>query len=150
MLFISHSTLDKDHAIDLQRRLRESGYVCKQHFLDSDQRSGIKLGEKWEKVIYDNLRDCQALLVLCSPNWLQSKWCFAELAAAKMSGKQIFPIIVQDCDRSSLSEFQAIFINSPDLRKNEEAFDRLFQDLESRGLGIQRTWTEGLASVAQS
>ena len=139
MLFISHSTLDKEHALDLQRRLRDRGYVCEQHFLDSDQRSGIKLGEKWEKVIYDNLRDCQALLVLCSPNWLQSKWCFAELASAKMSGKQVFPIVLQDCDRSSLSEYQAVFISSLDIAKREEAFKRLFQDLAANGLG-PRDW----------
>lgn len=139
MLFISHSTLDKEHALDLQRRLRDRGYVCEQHFLDSDQRSGIKLGEKWERVIYDNLRDCQALLVLCSPNWLQSKWCFAELASAKMTGKQVFPLVLADCDRSSLSEYQAVFINSPDDTKREEAYARLFQDLEARGLG-PRDW----------
>jgi conflict system STAND superfamily ATPase len=73
--------------------------------------------------------------VLCSPNWLQSKWCFAELAAAKMSGKQIFPIVLEDCDRSSLSEYQAVFINQADTATREEAFERLFQDLETRGLG---------------
>ncbi len=135
MLFISHSTKDKDAALDLQRRLREQGYACEQHFLDSDQRSGIRLGEKWEQVIYDNLRDCQALLLLCSPNWDQSKWCFAELAAAKMGGKQVFPLVLADCDRSSLDEYQAVFLNQPDPAAREQAFERLFQDLESRGLG---------------
>src|SRR5262245_31361737 len=139
MLFISHSTLDKEHALDLQRQLRDRGYVCEQHFLDSDQQSGIKLGEKWERAIYDNLRDCHALLVLCSPNWLKSKWCFAELASAKMSGKQIFPIVLEDCDRSSLSEYQAVFINTLIPAEREEAFERLFHDLEVKGLG-PRDW----------
>jgi WD40 repeat protein len=135
MLFISHSTQDKMAALDLQRRLCERGYASDQHFLDSDQRSGIKLGDKWEKVIYDNLRDCRALLVLCSPNWLQSKWCFAELASAKMTGKQIFPVVLVDCDRSSLSEYQAVFVNQEKAADRELAFERLFQDLEARGLG---------------
>lgn len=131
MLFISHSTLDKETALDLQRRLRERGYSCEQHFLDSDQRSGIKLGEKWETIIYDNLRDCRALLVLCSPNWLASKWCFAELAAAKMAGKQVFPIVLEECDRNSLSDSQTVFINHEDEAKREAAFERLFQDLDA-------------------
>jgi TIR domain len=139
MLFISHSTDDKTDALDLQRRLRNRGYVCEQHFLDSDQRSGIKLGEKWEKVIYDNLRDCRVLLVLCSPNWEKSKWCFAELASAKMSGKQIFPIVLKDCDRKALIEYQAVFINDPDPVKREERFERLFNDLEAKGFG-PRDW----------
>lgn len=139
MLFISYSSSDKKHALDLQRRLRSVGYVCNQHFLDSDERSGIKLGERWERVLYDNLRECQALLVLCSPNWLQSKWCFAELASAKMSGKQVFPLVLADCDRSSLSEYQAVFIDSPDAARREEAFERLFRDLQDKGLG-PRDW----------
>ena len=135
MLFISHSTLDKSHALDLQRRLRERGYVCDQLFLDSDQRSGIKIGEKWESTIYDNLRDCQALIVLCSPTWSESKWCFAELACAKMSGKEIFPVVLAECDRSSLSEYQAVFVNQKEPDQREAAFDRFFQALEASGLG---------------
>jgi WD40 repeat protein len=135
MLFISHSTLDKAAAIDLQTRLLAHGYACGQHFLDSDQRAGIKLGERWEKVIYNNLRDCRAMIVLCSPNWLQSKWCFAELAAAKMGGKEIFPVVLAECDRAALAEYQAVFVNQPDPAARERAFERLFQDLAARGLG---------------
>ncbi|MFN9372893.1 MAG: toll/interleukin-1 receptor domain-containing protein [Planctomycetaceae bacterium] len=135
MLFISHSTKDKDPALDLQARLRARGYASEQQFLDSDQRSGIRLGEKWEQAIYDNLRDCRALLVLCSPRWLESKWCFAELAAAKMAGKEVFPLVIEECDRSSLGEYQAAFLNQTDPALREQAFERLFQDLEARGLG---------------
>jgi WD40 repeat protein len=135
MLFISHSTLDKPAAIELQQRLLARGYTCGQQFLDSDQRAGIKLGERWEKVIYDNLRDCRALIVLCSPNWLQSKWCFAELAAAKMGGKEIFPVVLAECGRAAVAEYQAVFVNQPDPAAREQAFERLFQDLAARGLG---------------
>jgi WD40 repeat protein len=135
MFFISHSTLDKKAALDLQERLRDRGYACEQQFLDSDQRSGIKLGEKWEKVIYDNLRDCRALIVLCSPNWLQSKWCFAELTSAKMTGKQIFPVVIADCDLSALDEYQAVFVNHENAEDRERSFNRLFQDLEAGGFG---------------
>jgi len=135
MLFISHSTKDKAAALDLQARLRARGYACEQQFLDSDQRSGIRLGEKWEQAIYDNLRDCRALLVLCSPRWLESKWCFAELAAAKMAGKEVFPLVIEDCDRSPLGEYQAADLTNTDPAQREQAFERLFQDLEARGLG---------------
>ncbi|MBN1512357.1 MAG: TIR domain-containing protein [Phycisphaerae bacterium] len=135
MLFISHSSKDKEHALRLQDRLRAAGYACEQHFLDSDQRSGIRLGEKWEKVIYDNLRDCQALLVLCSPRWAQSKWCFAELAGAKMAGKKIFPLVLEECDRSALSEYQAVFVNQADPAARQQAFARLLDELNAQGLG---------------
>jgi WD40 repeat protein len=115
--------------------MRAHGYLSEQQFLDSDQRSGIKLGEKWEKAIYDNLRDCRALLVLCSPNWADSKWCFAELTAAKMAGKQVIPIVIKECDRSALNEYQAIFVDQAEADQRDAAFERLFQDLEAQGLG---------------
>ncbi len=134
MLFISHSTEDKAAALDLQQRLRDRGYSCEQQFLDSDQRSGIRLGEKWERAIYDHLRDSHAMLVLCSPNWFQSRWCFAELTAAKMAGKQIFPIVIDECDRSTVAEYQAIFIHRAGGPDVEAAFQRLFDDLKAQGL----------------
>ena len=135
MLFISYSSSDKDLAADLQRRLQGRGFTCDQEFLDGDQRSGMSLGGNWEAAIYDNLRRCQAVLVLCTPNWLQSRWCFAELALAKVSGKQIIPILMENCDLTSLSEYQPVVIPQTSSSEREQAFDRLFADLEARGLG---------------
>lgn len=135
MLFISHSTVDKTAALDLQSRLQAQGYNCEQQFLDSDQRSGIKLGESWERVLYDNLRECQGLLVLCSPSWAESKWCFAELAVAKMRNIGVFPIVLADCDLTPVSEFQVLRLDAEAPEGGDQAFARLFKDLEGRGLG---------------
>ncbi len=56
-----------------------------QLFLDSDEQSGIAAGTKWEQVLYERLKDCRALVVLCTPNWKASQWCFAELVYAKIA-----------------------------------------------------------------
>ena len=94
MLFISHKTDDKAHALRLRDRLLGRGYEPGQLFLDSDPKSGIRAGAKWEKELYERLKDCRALIVLCSPRWRASQWCFAELVYARMSGKEIFPVVV--------------------------------------------------------
>ena len=131
MHFISHSSLDKAAALDLRDRLLARGYDAQQLFLDSDEDSGIAAGAKWEQVLYERLKDCRALVVLCSPHWQQSKWCFAELVYAKMAGKEVFPVVLADCDLSVASEHQAVFVN----KEGEAAFARLLDTLESRHLG---------------
>ena len=44
MLFISHKTDDKAHALRLRDRLLGRGYEPGQLFLDSDPKSGIRAG----------------------------------------------------------------------------------------------------------
>jgi hypothetical protein len=131
MHFISHSSLDKTSAVDLRDRLLARGYDSQQIFLDSDEDSGIAAGQKWEQVLYERLKDCRALIVLCSPHWQQSKWCFAELVYAKMAGKEVFPVVLADCDLSVASEHQAVFVN----KEGEAAYARLLDTLEARHLG---------------
>jgi hypothetical protein len=62
-------------------------------FLDIDERNGIKAGEKWEARLYEELAACSAVVLVVTPNWLASKWCFAEFVQARATGKAIFPII---------------------------------------------------------
>ena len=111
MLFISHSTKDKAEALKLHALLLERGYDPKQLFLDSDEQSGIGAGEKWKQVLYEQLKDCHVLIVLCSPNWKASQWCFAEFVYADMNGKEIFPAVIADGDIGSIaSEHQSVFV----------------------------------------
>jgi WD40 repeat protein len=134
MLFISHSTKDKATALELQQRLLQRGYEASQLFLDSDATSGIPAGSKWEQVLYNRLKDCRALIVLCSTNWQQSKWCFAELVYAKALGKEVFPVLLEACDLGGVaSEFQGIRV----YQEGEVAYERLWSALESRHLSPQ-------------
>lgn len=98
MIFLSYSSKDKRSATSLYDELMKAGYPCRDIFLDRDQRSGIELGADWEEMLLRNASQCRALLVLCSPNWLKSRWCFAELAVAKRmkSGIHIIPLVLSD------------------------------------------------------
>lgn len=133
MLFISHSTLDKSLALALKHHLLLRGYREQQVFLDSEPVGGIPPGARWENEIYRNLSVCRAVIVLCSPRWSASRWCFAELAAAKMRGKLVFPLIMEECDRNALSEYQALVARQP--AEQAKAFEWLTTELERQGVG---------------
>ena len=93
-IFISHRSTDNDTAAKLKRWLESQGH--KRFFLDFDPMIGIPAGVDWEQTIYSHLRRCQALVVVLTPDWLASKWCFAELAITREQGKAIF-IVKRTC-----------------------------------------------------
>src|SRR5271157_3834049 len=95
-IFISHSTLDKTIALQVLERLRKQGYEAL--FLDSDPEAGIKAGSDWERDLYRNLKLAAAEVVLCSPDSMASRWCFAEIAQAKALGKALFPVVIRPCE----------------------------------------------------
>ena len=133
MIFISHSSKDKAAALDVQRRLLGYGYDASQLFLDSDAETGIPSGSKWEQELYARLKDCRALIVLCSAKWQESRWCFAELVFAKAMGKEIFPVLLQECSVDQVAaEHQAVFV----YKEGEAASSRLRDVLDSRHLGL--------------
>ena len=132
MIFISHSSKDKAAALDVQRRLLGYGYDASQLFLDSDAETGIPSGSKWEQELYARLKDCRALIVLCSAKWQESRWCFAELVFAKAMGKEIFPLLLEECSIDQVvAGHQAVFV----YREGEAAYARLRDALDSRHLG---------------
>jgi WD40 repeat protein len=62
-------------------------------FLDFDKHGGIPLGADWEKTLYREIERAEAIVIIQTPDWLDSKWCFAEFTQARALGKAIFPII---------------------------------------------------------
>jgi hypothetical protein len=101
-IFLSHSSQDNEAAWDLSRRLKEHGYDSL--FLDFDPHSGIKAGRDWERELYQNLKRASAVVVLCSPHSMASRWCFVEIAQAKSLGKAIFPVKISPCEVETILE----------------------------------------------
>ena len=131
-IFISHSSKDSDVAEEMKLWLTEEGYASL--FLDFDPDSGIEAGGKWEHTLYRKLRQCQVLIALLSPHWMDSKWCFAELVQAREQGKLIIPVKVHPCESSML--FQDI--QHIDLTDNrDEGYVRLRNCLKAYGLNPQ-------------
>jgi WD40 repeat protein len=129
-IFLSHSSQDNEAAADLARRLKEHGYDSL--FLDFDPDSGIKAGRDWERELYRNLKLAGAVVVLCSPHSMGSRWCFVEIAQAKALGKPIFPVTMSPCRvESILNDRQVIDLAALGA---DEAYRRLFDGLRAAGL----------------
>src|SRR4051794_27874145 len=129
-IFISHSTQDKSTALQVLGRLRERGYQSL--FLDSDPEAGIKAGSDWERDLYRHLKMAGAVVVLCSPDSMASRWCFAEITQAKALGKALFPVVIRPCEVvGSLTDRQVIDFAA---RGEDEGFRRLFEGLRAAGL----------------
>ena len=125
-IFISHSSKDKDLAIEVCACLKAKGY--KSVFLDLDRDDGIIPGDEWEQVLYRELRTCQVLIALMSKNWLSSRWCFAEATHAREKGKRIIGLkLSPDLDVSVLNDTQHFDFT---WAQREQGYDRLWSDLE--------------------
>ena len=90
-IFISHSSRDNDLARDVKTWLVAEGF--EQVFLDFDKHTGLRAGEHWERRLYQEVERCHAVVLILTPNWLDSKWCFVEFTQARALGKVIFPIV---------------------------------------------------------
>ena len=90
-IFISHSSRDNDAADRMKAWLASQGF--ENTFLDKDKTTGIPPGGDWERTLYREVEQSQAVVIIQTPNWLASKWCFAEYTQARALGKAIFPAI---------------------------------------------------------
>ena len=93
-VFLSHSSRDNAAAAELKAWLDGQGFAPA--FLDFDKHSGIPPGADWERQLYAQIQRCQALLILQTPNWSASRWCFAEFTQARALGKPIFQVVQSD------------------------------------------------------
>ena len=90
-IFVSHSSTDEEQSTNLLKWLHDQGFHST--FLDFDKTKGIAPGAEWEKTLYRELTSADAVLLVLTKNWFESKWCFVEFAQARALGKAIFPLI---------------------------------------------------------
>lgn len=129
-IFISHSSKDNAVALEVKDWLVEQGH--RSVFLDFDPADGIPSGRNWERELYTKLRECRAIIVLCSRHSMASSWCFAEIAHGKSLGKHIFPLKIAPCTIAGLLE--DVQIIDMTLVGEEEAYQRLWRGLKAAGL----------------
>jgi WD40 repeat protein len=90
-IFISHSSRDTEQAARLLDSLHANGFV--ETFLDFDKHAGLAPGADWERTLYREMAGAEAVILILTKNWFDSKWCFAEFTQARALGKAIFPLI---------------------------------------------------------
>jgi hypothetical protein len=130
-LFVSHSSRDGQSATSLFEWLKARGF--EHTFLDFDKEAGIHPGSDWERTLYRQIDRCDALVIILTPNWLSSKWCFAEFTQARALGKVIIPLIASE----PIGALVAADIQHLDLTSDREAalnqLERTLRQIESEG-----------------
>lgn len=132
-LFISHSSRDNVAAAQLQAQLERQGH--RSVFLDFDPDAGIQAGVSWERTLYTKLRACRAVIALCSDSYLASQWCFAEIALARMEGKDLFVLQIDPWSAQTRMPSILTVEQNIDLRtRPEEGYRRLWNGLKLKGI----------------
>ena len=90
-IFISHSSKDKQQSARMKEWLADEGF--QDAFLDFDKHSGIPPGADWERRLYTEIENCDAVVVILTASWFASTWCWVEFQQARALGKAIFPVI---------------------------------------------------------
>jgi WD40 repeat protein len=93
-IFISHSSADNAFALALGIWLKRVGWD--DYFLDFESSKGIEPGANWQHALQAANDRCEAVLILLSKAWLESRWCLAEFHAAQQQGKPIFGLLIAD------------------------------------------------------
>jgi WD40 repeat protein len=100
-IFISHSNRDAEQAARLLEWLHTHGFA--ETFLDFDKHAGLAPGADWERTLYREITGSDAVILILTVNWFDSKWCFAEFTQARALGKAIFPLIDSPADKRSVA-----------------------------------------------
>src|SRR5271165_1808095 len=131
-IFISHSSTDDEAAARMKTWLKGQGF--ENAFLDKDKTTGIPPGADWEKTLYREVEQSQAVIIIQTPDWLASKWCFAEFTQARALGKAIFPVIETRIDGARIApDIQALDLTAD----REGGLDRLKRELVRIALDAQ-------------
>jgi len=113
-IFISHSSRDGEQAASLLAWLHANSFV--ETFLDFDKHAGLAPGADWERQLYREIAGAEAVILILTKNWFDSKWCFAEFTQARALGKAIFPLI----EAPTGETFVSPDIQHLDLRKDRD------------------------------
>ena len=92
-IFLSHAGANNAAALAISKWLAREGW--KDHFLDIDAEQGIRSGARWQEALKSAAHRCEAVVLLISPAWVASRWCFGELLIAKQLGKRVFGVMIE-------------------------------------------------------
>ena len=131
-VFVSHSSRDNAQAARIKTWLEEQGFDAP--FLDFDKHAGIAPGADWERALYREIDQSEAMIIVQTPNWMDSKWCFAEFTQARALGKPIFPVIdTPTGERLIAPDIQALDLTSD----KEGGLEQLARQLTQIALDAQ-------------
>lgn len=114
-LFISHSSHDNAVALAIRQWLVANGWAESDVFIDLHD---LRAGARWRAELRKANTACEAVLLLASPEALDSPECQEELKLADILEKEIIPVIARDLalDDPRLGRYKNKEIQIVDLR----------------------------------
>ncbi|MBL8164551.1 MAG: TIR domain-containing protein [Anaerolineae bacterium] len=112
-IFISYSHKDNNYVRALREQLQ-----ARHMPVWIDQR--IRVGDAWAQAIVKAIRDSHAVIVIVSPESVQSTWVQREILLAQRERKPIFPLLVSGEEMDLLIDVQ--HINLREYQAPEETF----------------------------
>jgi WD40 repeat protein len=148
-IFLSHSSIDSRQAVALKLWLsQQRPELVNEIFLDIDQQSGLRLGEKWKHQLFRTNSRCESIICLLSARWLASSECKTEYRTAEGLGKRILIARLEDlADTDITSEWQRCDLfadgaqteiavsGGPPVRFSTAALHQLRRAIEGSGVG---------------
>ncbi|MDQ1716821.1 MAG: hypothetical protein QOE89_774, partial [Pseudonocardiales bacterium] len=148
-IFLSHSSIDNRQAVALKLWLsQQRPELANEIFLDIDQQSGLRLGEKWKGQLFRTNSRCESIICLLSAHWLASSECKTEYRTAEGLGKRILIARLEDlADTDITSEWQRCDLftdgaqteievaGGPPVRFSTAALQQLRRAIEGSGVG---------------
>lgn len=118
-LFISHSSQDKAEVERFIEFLVLGMDVSRQDIFCTSQSGTLPVGQPFIDNIRSALTDCNLVLCFLTPNYLQSKFCLAELGAAWIQKGKILPLIkaplqFQNLNDTPLRDLQMLSLENPE------------------------------------
>lgn len=101
-IFFSHSSIDRDYVLELQKAINERTSGTVNIFQSSDGES-IPFGNNWVHKIEENLNKAKVMFVFVSPKSLTSSWIYFEAGFAYSKGVRVIPIGIKGVDVGKLS-----------------------------------------------
>jgi len=127
LIFISHSSKDKEQSTKIKTQITEAGFSS--IFLDHDVDKGIRTGEKWKQRLYEEIRTSHILLVLLSPAWHKSQWCFAEYILANSLGKKIIPLVIEQDTPQNMQKWICKDIQNANKTQDDSAISKVIDEI---------------------
>lgn len=127
-IFISHAAADEQVVTAFVNLLHNGMDINNDEIFCSSVPDSIRIGDDFVDKIRDEIKDCECVMFLISPEFKESRMCMFEMGAAWALGKNIKPIIVppltfRDLDKI-MDRNQGIMITS------KEGLDQLFGELK--------------------
>ena len=140
LIFISHINENREIAEKLKEFFEKTFHKKIDVFISSDPES-ISLSQDWYEKIKEGIKNCNLMIILCTPDSIKRPWINFEAGAAAILDKNVGPICFQGLTVSKLtaplnaSRPQAI--DSMDEIHFKKHFDKLLESIaKNSGLPI--------------